>query len=114
MTRYRNALPQLSGSLFLIDGAIKLSSSSTKDWGFPTSLHERHIDQIATACLPLFRDACRRSARLGGRTRGPPLGLVGAITAHSPKARYPAQHESCVTSLVKVCAQSLNPSTMVR
>ncbi len=28
--------------------------------------------------------------------------------------RYAAQHDSCLTSLVKVCAQSFSPSTIVR
>lgn len=31
-----------------------------------------------------------------------------------PYDSYPAQHESCLTSLVKVCAANLIPSTMVR
>lgn len=29
-------------------------------------------------------------------------------------ASHPAQHDSCATSLKKVCAQSFKPSTIVR
>ena len=31
-----------------------------------------------------------------------------------PMVFYPAQHDNCFTSFVKVCAQSFRPSTMVR
>ncbi len=47
-----------------------------------------------------------RTARSGLTPR--PEGLA------SPPLCHPAQQESCFTSFVKVCAQSLRPSTMVR
>lgn len=33
---------------------------------------------------------------------------------HRGRGNHPAQHDSCVTSLLKVCAASFRPSTMVR
>ena len=38
----------------------------------------------------------------------------GTVHAHAPDVTYPAQQESCFTSFAKVCAASLNPSTIVR
>lgn len=37
---------------------------------------------------------------------------IGPIALRS--SVYPAQQDSCFTSLLKVCAASFNPSTMVR
>lgn len=47
---------------------------------------------------------------LGGDQRAPPAGL--RLLRHV--IPYPAQHESLETSLSKVCAASLSPSTVVR
>jgi hypothetical protein len=44
-----------------------------------------------------LRAACQSGARPSG-----------------PRSSYPAQHESCFTSLVNVCAASFRPSTIVR
>jgi hypothetical protein len=40
--------------------------------------------------------------------------LVGSMLRRHERLPQPAQHDSCVTSLVKVCAASFRPSTIVR
>ena len=64
----------------------------------------------AFASHPIFGAASQRSRTLNTLTF--PIGPASPGRKRSPN--YPAQQESCFTSLVKVCAQSLMPSTMVR
>lgn len=52
-----------------------------------------------------------QAVRVMGR---PPSGTVFQAALLAVGARYPAQQDSCFTSLVKVCAASFSPSTIVK
>jgi hypothetical protein len=82
VARYGNALPQLCGALFLTDGDIettRIFHEGGTEFGqeyadFKRQLghlnvmgrccgtDHRPIEQIASACLPLFRNATKQSA----------------------------------------------------
>jgi hypothetical protein len=79
VARYRNALPQLCGALFLTDGCIETILTFHKGatefgqeyadfkrrlghlnvMGGCCGTDHRPIEQIASACLPLFRNATK-------------------------------------------------------
>ena len=56
-SRYRSALPQMTGSLFLTDGGIETTlifRDGLELPDFAAGTDHRHVEQIAFACLPLF------------------------------------------------------------
>ena len=66
MARYREALPQLGGGLFLTDGGIETTLIFNERLELPHfaafdllrrpgGTDQRHVEQIARACAPLFR-----------------------------------------------------------
>lgn len=81
---------------------------------------------------PAYADPCTHGDRVGGRGSFRPqlhpakAGLRGEVATRGNGAnhtvihdvrsdeRYPAQHDSWLTSLVNVCAQSFRPSDSVR
>lgn len=82
-------------------------------WSKPKSTNagtELRADRIAYSPVDGSEQAKVPDTPMGIKTypRAQVLGTKGSRTAH------PAQHDSCVTSLVKVWAASFSPSTMVR
>jgi len=68
---------------------------------------------VSVLCLAMASYGMAPSGISG--TIGDPLTEVGAgITTFAECAPQPAQHDHLLTSLLKVCAASLNPSTVVR
>ena len=91
------------GSVLLRDYPLPAPQQKPNAW--QTRLEFIEMMQLSLKKPPPCRSAncCRRRAacQSGNRQSG-------------PRSPYPAQHESCFTSLVNVCAASFRPSTIVR
>lgn len=82
-----------------------------------TELRSVLSEAVANQCrVILVKDQACGGCRDGSSSNNPPAEprLLLSDFLNRPSSPHPAQQDSCFTSLLKVCAASFSPSTIVR